>query len=30
MKAMDATIFLPDYLLDECLADGGMEASEDL
>lgn len=30
MKAMDACAFLPDYLLDECFADGGMEASEDM
>lgn len=30
MKAIDATIFLPDYLLAEVFTDSGPQADEDL
>jgi hypothetical protein len=30
MKALDAVIFLPDYLMDECLSTSGEVDSEDM
>ena len=29
-KAMDATVFLPDYLLEECFSEWGQEGAEDM